>query len=232
LTPNEVLDAAQGLSYQGREISLDEIRVWLSQFCDANNQRLMLRLLKGVKGTGLYTPSKFSFALGELHKLAINAAFQKGYSQIFESKRRVQNWFVTHADPTGKSGSQTVKQYRNINGIYETHCGDPTKVVPTIIEALREAAIHQVVLICVDDFVGTGVSAAADVKNNVLASLNDHVPDWSNRVLLIYGAVVAYEEGLERITDALGNSGIVVCYRRLTAADKPFNEETHLLKTP
>ncbi len=97
-----------------------------------------------------------------------------------------------------------------------------------MIDSLKRGALRQAVLVCVDDFVGTGYSATAGLKQNVLPLLEECIPGWQERILLVYAAVVGYEEGLAHIRVELGDDVHVACYHTLTSADKAFSPENDI----
>src|ERR1700682_5683592 len=77
LSWDEVLPVAEGLEYRGNRITTDDIRAWLAQFRDLAEQRLMLKLLAGVRRY-LYTPATFSLALTSLNQIAKESAGRAG----------------------------------------------------------------------------------------------------------------------------------------------------------
>ncbi len=80
LSHGELLEAARGLSYRGRELSSHEVASWVEQFGHVSDQRLMLKLLRRLEERGLYSPEKFQFALAELHKLTRQEAASREIS--------------------------------------------------------------------------------------------------------------------------------------------------------
>jgi len=229
ISAHEAYEVSQGLSYRGREIGTDEVRVWLEQFGVIENQRLMLKLLRKLRDTGLYPLDKFMFALEALHKLVRQEANGRKFTLNIDArnKNRIRNCFVTHADETGKSGSEVVKQYRSQNNVYVDNCGDPSKVI----SAMAKGDWDSSVLVCVNDFVGTGHSAANDLKQNVIELLDKNIPLWQEKVLLIYAVVVGFEDGLNYIRDQVGHDIPIICTHTLTTADKAFSEENNTFAT-
>lgn len=223
LAAEEVLAVSKGLQYRGNEITTDQVRAWAAQFGNLSDQRLMLTLLKGVK-TNLFTLARFLTTLEDLHKLARRTAAERGYALELNDKGRLRNWYVTHADLSGKSGSATVKQYRVQNRIPEQWCGSPDKIVT----AMVEADVDRAVVVCVDDFIGTGQSANDGVKSNILPLLDNRMPGWRDRILLIYATIVGYEKGIDFLEDQLGEALNVVCAHRLTENDKAFSPDADL----
>ncbi|MDQ3706642.1 MAG: ATP-binding protein [Chloroflexota bacterium] len=227
LSAEEVYEAARGLSYRGQELSMDLIRVWAAQFGSIDDQRLMIKLLTGVRDKGLYTTARYHFALTELHTLIRRKAAEKGFPQVLDSRDRLENWYITHADPDGKSGSVTVRGYRSNNRLLTDHAGNALDIVPKIGFNNRPYSV----LICVDDFIGSGQSATSDIKRNIIPLLEQHVLDWKKRVLLVYAAVAGYEEGIEHLNDQLSTDLIIVCRDILTVADKAFSHENDIFST-
>ncbi len=217
LSAEEVVAVVANLEYRDRRITTDEVRVWLAQFGDLQDQRLMLKLLRGVKNH-LFTLDRFLTTLESLHRLARSSATNQGFPTELDNRRWVRNWFVTHADSNGKSGSATVKHYRSVNKISEQWCGSPEKVIGV----MHGLNLDKAVIVSVDDFVGTGCSAVDGLRRNVLPVLDAQFPLWRGKALLIYAVVVGYEAGLGYIEEQMGSDVTVVCTRRLTESDKAF----------
>jgi hypothetical protein len=138
------------------------------------------------------------------------------------------NWYVAHADSPGKSGSAAVSRFCNQNRIPKANCGTPEKAVT----ALAGATTGRSILVCVDDFVGTGSSAVEGFNSNVLPLLKEHVRDWQERLLVVYAAVVGLEQGLYYIEEELGSDVTVFAAIRLTEADRAFSPENDIFVTP
>lgn len=229
VSAQEVYEVSQGLAYRGREIGTDEVRVWLEQFGFVENQRLMLKLLRRLRDKGTYSLDKFMFALTDLHKIVRQEANSRKFTLHIDSKNRnrIKNCFVTHADETGKSGSEVVKQYRSQNNVYVDNCGDPAKVIAAMARGARDGAA----LVCVNDFVGTGHSAVSDLKRNVIEPLEKNIPAWREKVLVVYAVVVGFEDGITYIREHVDYDIPVICARTLTSADKAFSEENDIFAT-
>ncbi|MHB8618607.1 MAG: ATP-binding protein [Chloroflexota bacterium] len=223
----ELVSIAEGLSYRGHPITTDEIRLWLNQFGDAENQNLMLPLLRGVRKYELFNLDAFSVAQVQLHRLIGSLSGEQGFPQLV-GKGRISNWYVTHSDVSGKSGSAMVKAYRSQNKIPENHCGSPEKAIG----GLSTEHTGPAVLVCIDDFVGSGHSAVEGLERNILPVLKKNLGDWAERVLLVYAAVAGFEDGLDFIESKLGELCKVVCLRRLTASDRAFHPGNGLFDSP
>lgn len=215
----EIAEAAAPLSYRGRAMGSDDVRNWLNQFGSIPRQRLMLRLLRRVSDKGIYDEARIQHSLEQLHKLVLERAKGAGYFHVTSAKFS-RNMYVAFADHSGKSGSTLVKPYRSRNRIPENHCGDPT----TVIDALVRSGAEKSILVIVNDFVGSGRSAALDVNANIVKAMNSAIADWRDRVLLVYGAVVGFEDGISALGELVQDL-VIVCPNLLTSADKAFSPD-------
>ena len=227
LGSEELVTAARELSYRDRPLTPHDVAIWVSQFGRVSDQRLMLILLNRLRDRGLFTPDKFQFALTQLHKFALREATSRDIPQKLSARNRLANWYVTHADPPGKSGSHTLYEYRATNPIPSDNSGSPDRVI----SALVSANSNRAVLVCIDDFVGTGRSAVQGLKERILPLLEEKIPNWREWILLIYAVVVAYEEGLDYIQSNFGNDISVVCFQRQTEADKAFSPQSSIFES-
>jgi hypothetical protein len=228
LKASEVVAAADQLFYQGRQITTDEVRVWASQFGNLDDQRLMLKLLHRLRDQGLYTQEKLMHALGQLHALIRQRAQERNFPMYLGSNinRQVQNVYVTHADSVGESGSSLARSYRSQNKIPERLCGTPEK----IFTAIRKNASTRAILVCLDDFIGSGHTGAAQIQN-LMPRLNASIPNWPERVLFIYATIVGFEQGIQFIEEHVQSGIIVLSLKVLMEADKAFSPNNTIFET-
>lgn len=226
LTAAEVIAVTQGLSYRGSPISSDKVRVWASQFGNLDNQRLMLKLLHRLRDQGLYDEEKRMHALDRLHKMVRQKANECGFSIYLGTNKQPQNVYVTHADNVGESGSALVRSYRSINKIPERLCGSPEKVF----SAVGKNSSIRAIIICVDDFIGSGHSASKQI-NNLMPSFNSHIKDWRDRVLFVYATIVGFEQGIQHLEQQIPPNIMVVSFKTLTEADKAFHPDNTIFET-
>ncbi len=215
---DEVREIVNGLEYQGEPISTDDVRAWAQQFGSLDDQRVMLPLLAGVKALGLYRQAAFIGALTSIDALVGSASAKHGIPHLLDKKRRSENYFVTHVDETGKSGSVTVVAYRRHNKIYERHAGAPDKILPLLKEAPGPS-----ILVCVDDFVGSGESAAHGLAA-LINRLDRDAVGWRDSTLLVYACVAGFRSGIERIQETVGDIVEVICPNPLDESDRAFSE--------
>jgi hypothetical protein len=222
LSPEEVTAAVAGLEYRGHRITTDEVRMWARQFGVVEDQRLMLRLLRPIGDLGLCRLEAFNASLIALDAEVRTEASRRGMATEIGKRRQALNYFVTHADETGKSGSSAVTAYRRENHYIDASAGSPQKIVPAL------PKFGPTVVICVDDFVGTGRSAVDGLERNIIAPLSSVRPAWHDDLLLVYAAITGFEEGLETIRVAFGSDVHVLCARPLSESDRAFHPDNGL----
>jgi hypothetical protein len=222
ITAAELISATEGLSYKGRTISTHEVEMWLDQFGSTENQRLILRLLSRLRERSLLTQEKFIFAVRDLHRLALLKAAEHGIKQSLSARKRLSNWYATHGDRAGKSGGSLLYTYRIENPIPYDNSGQPEQVAAAISKREQE----QVVLVCVNDFVGSGRSAVDELKQVVIPALEDKVDNWRERVLVIYATLMGFETGLGYIDSQMASDVRLVCGVTLSEADKAFSPDS------
>lgn len=226
LAASEVVAAAEGLSYQGHFITTDEVRVWASQFGELEDQRLMLKLLHRLRDQGLYTQATIADALEQLHTRIRKKAQERGFSFYLGPSRQIQNLYITHADNVGESGSALVRFYRTQNKIPERTCGSPDRVIL----ALKKNTSTRSILLCLDDFIGSGHTAAGKI-NTLMPRLNAQIPNWSERILFFFVTIVGFEHGIQFIEEHIPSGIIVLSLKILTEADKAFSPDNTIFET-
>lgn len=138
--------------YQGRQITEDRVRAWLQQFTDNFSQRLMYKILKGLR---FYTQAEVRERLHEAHGIVQRELIDKGLLHVTrEAQLKRSHILVSYLDSPGKSGASFAKLYADENRIY----------VDNVVERGRLASALQSrddvqALVMLDDFVGTGKQA-------------------------------------------------------------------------
>jgi hypothetical protein len=137
------------------------------------------------------------FAVGQLHKIVRQKAQERKFEiQLSNTSRQPQNIYVTHADKIGESGSALVRFYRNQNKMLERLCGSPEKVFA----AIGKNVSSKSVVVCVDDFIGSGQSAAAQI-NDLMPRLMHYVAAAGK--YLLYPAIETNYQGTTGIAFSL-----------------------------
>jgi hypothetical protein len=227
LAASEVIAVIEGLSYRGRSVSADEVRVWASQFGGLDEQRLMLKLLHRLRDQGFFDQERLMFALGQLHRMVRQKAREQRFEiHLSSASHLAQNVYITHGDKVGESGSALVRSYRNQNKIPERFCGLPEKIFAAIGKNVNTRAI----VVCIDDFIGSGYSATTQI-NNLIPRLAHHVPNWHDRVLFIYATIVGFEQGIRFIEEHTERGIAVISFKVLTEQDKAFSPDNTIFET-
>ena len=225
LPSSEVIVFKDKIFYRAESITPDEVRNWVAQFGSIDDQRLMLKLLHKLYEQGLYTEAKWRHALTQMHAMVRQKALEHDFDIYLGPRRQPQNIYITHSDSVGESGSALVTLYRYQNNIPERLCGGPNK----IFTAVGKNAQTKVIVICVDDFIGSGQSATEQLAK--LTSRLHQIPRWGDRVLFIYATVVGFEKGMKCIEEHIGQEIIVLSYKVLTEADRAFSPENSIFDT-
>lgn len=205
LSAAEVTAASQALSYQGESIGTDQVRVWAAQFGNLDDQRLMLKLLQRLGAEGLYTEARTTYALKQIHEMILQEARNLNIPLHVASgaKRYLLNLCVTHIDSIGESGGALVSRYRQINRrVLERLCGTPHKVFTAISQALQTSPLEKFIVVCIDDFIGSGQSATNQL-GNLIPQMRRVIPNWQEHILLIYATIVGFEKGIEFIEEKI-----------------------------
>ena len=201
--------------------------MWASQFGSLDEQRLMLKLLQRLRDQGLYDQQRLMYALGQLHGIVRQKARERNFEiHLCNTSHQAQNIYVTHADKVGESGSALVRFYRSQNKMLERLCGPPERVFAAIGKNVNSQAI----VVCIDDFIGSGHSAAAQI-NNLMPRLGHYVPNWHNRVLFIYATIVGFEQGIQFVEEHAQSGIVVISFKVLTEADKAFSPNNTIFET-
>ncbi len=229
---DEVLTCGGMLIYRGLQIGPDSVRAWLAQFGEPADQRLVLRLLDRVGRRGLFTENRFRTSLRELHALVRQTAGQRGVAIHTDASDRAKNCLVTYGDSGTSSGSTVARAYRTENRIPKQYSGEPA----ALRDLLVSRPFDQLVLVCVDDVVGSG-QTAMEALGRLKSQLLDVVPGWEEYILVIYGTVVGFEDSLNAVTDRAeslfrGYRLPILTANRLTSADRAFDPENDLFSTP
>jgi len=136
--------------YKGQRITEDRVRVWLNQFGDNLNQRLMFKVLEKVD---FYTSGRIREKLKEAHGIVTRGSGIIWH--IEPGKRKRSDILVSYLDSPGKSGGGIyAKLYADENGIYAENVVERNKLA----QVLKERTDLQA-LVFIDDFIGTGGSA-------------------------------------------------------------------------
>lgn len=215
--------AARWRTYGGRLLDADTIKVWLQQFGHPREQRLMLRLLQGLR---YYTHEDVRERLRRLHGFVVRDLVAAGHEYRFTGQKRHRDDIVVCGLEGGGSGAgHLVQPYRDENGIYKDRVVDAAGV-PRAIAAAKGRARAVVVL---EDFMATGGTAQERIKQ--LSDLWTAHEPWPVDVPVYLLAICGFDKAInrvQRIADTLALPLTLHVADELTDADRAFNEASRV----
>jgi hypothetical protein len=219
--------AQQWKSYRGKEMRADQIGTWLEQFGGPAEQRLVMPILEGMK---FYTRSKVDQHLRDLHQFVLRELASRGYNYKLSGNQRFRNDFLVCGLEGGGSGAaHLVKQYRDENGIYRD-CAVDAGSLRKILDGAKQT-IKAVIII--DDFVGTGGTAASRLRD--LHETWTVEREWPASVDVFFLAISAFDSGIRRVEGAVSRLDWSVTIRvgdALGNEDRCFHEESRVYPDP
>lgn len=222
LSNSDIVDVAQDLVYQQKEINEIQIADWLSQFGGATNQIIAYKLLKKLRYNGYHNQSSMYSAFKELHKRI--ASFEARNQFAFKTDRRkIVNLMLSHLDTTGKSGHACEYAYRCINKIHSKCVIEPVDLVKHIKKTNKKVPI-----IFTDDIVGTGGTVVEGfncfAKNMKDEGLN--VADYNIYLVAITGT----KDGIEYIENNTEGAITVLLWNEIDATSQAFSQDAEIFK--
>lgn len=181
-------------TYQGCEISSDEVRAWFEQAEGHRQQRLLFKLLQHLR---FYGDVEIREALKTLH------SFIRPSLPPFVIRKRTDrrsDVLLTYADGEGKSGQFYTSRYAETNGLAAKSIVAPYHFSEQVREKL-EAGLKPAALLFLDDLVATGRSLAKNLSRFV--STNEAIlRELSIPVTAM--ALAVTPDGDEIVRDAMG----------------------------
>lgn len=211
--------AARWRTYGGRLLEADTLKTWLQQFGQPRDQRLMLRLLQGLR---YYTHEDVRERLRRLHEYLVRELASGGHTYRFSGQKRYRDDIVVCSLDGGGSGAgHLLKPYRDENAIYKDRVVDPTLVREAI--AAADGAVQAVVVL--EDFIATGRTAQERIKQ--LGRLWSTDAPWPEGIPIYMLAICGFDTaitGVQRVADATGLPLVVHVTDELIDADRAFHE--------
>jgi len=206
-------------TYGGRLIDAATVKAWLQQFGHPREQRLMLRLLQGLR---YYTHEDVRERLRRLHGFVVRELAAAGHKYRFTGQKRHRDDILVCGLEGGGSGAgHLVKPYRDENAIYKDRVVDAAGVREAI--AAADGKVRAAVVI--EDFIGTGGTAHGRLKE--LSSLWTADKPWPSDIPVYLLAVCGFDKGIRRVqraVDALALPLTVHVADELGDADRAFHE--------
>lgn len=175
--------------YQGRRVTEDKVRAWLEQFGDYFNQRLMFKILQGLK---FYSEDLIRSKMKEAHGIV-----KRGLIRRIESgKRKRDDIIISYIDSPGKSGGgRYAKLYADENGIYYENVVERSKLGDVIHGNPNIQAI-----VFIDDFIGTG-SSVQGYFEKLVTEYEKVLKESDLKIFFI--AITGFQEGQKKIEELL-----------------------------
>ncbi len=193
----EIVDLLLGWGlYQGKRITEDQVRAWLSQFGDYISQRLMFRVLQGLQ---LYSDDLMRAKMGEAHGIV-----RRGLVRHMEKgKRKRGDILIGYLDSPGKSGGgKYAKLYADENGIYYGNVVERGKLARVVSQREDLQA-----LVFIDDFIGTGGSAQ-DYFKDLAEECGQVLRESGLKIYFI--AVTGFQESQSRIEKTIADHDLPI----------------------
>jgi hypothetical protein len=129
---------------------------------------------------------------------------------------------VTYFDEDAASGAWAAKQYKDLNEIRGENVDAPEKV------ARKAKSAHKPsIIICINDFIGSGGQAITGLRDRVIPALEEAYGTagggWEQQVKLICVVIVGYADGIRSDEGAMEGRVAIVCGRRLSDEDRAFD---------
>ena len=196
---------AQWGPYQGSPVSALAVRQWLGQFGSVQDQRLMFKILQGIR---FYRDDLVRAHMEQVHRI-IAANFVTHIKSTREHRRDI---IVSYLGPVGRSGPSMARLYRQSNRIWHDNCLDPSKIGQRL---AGDANVRAVVF--VDDFIGTGRTAMRhfgeflERHKEVAELVNDH------QISVWYATVAGTIDGIHELRRFFDSASVNV---KVVAADE------------
>lgn len=198
--------------YRGARVGEDRVRAWLEQFEGPRERRLMYRLLTGLS---FYGADRIRAKLAEAHGIV-----RRGLEYSVASDRRKRGEIVvSYLDQAGKSGSAYARLYASENHIYADNVVDRAGVQSALADPATQA------LVFVDDFIGTGTSAAGAVSE-IADGLRS-----ARSVSTYIVAICGFQAGQKVVEQAIRKANVAIHVRvcdLLDDSDRAFSDVSRL----
>ena len=214
-------------TYRGRQITDVTLKAWLDQFDTTEERRLIFELLKNLRFySGGLIREKLRIAHGFVRsELAARGMVRRAAQD--GARKVTDNILISFYGGEGKRGQRYAKLYADENNIYHHRIATPGRLRRKL-EDLEDVAG----IVFVDDFIGTGRTAAESLKE-ALPRISDLVEQSEIDVFVV--SLSGFSGGAERVRKTL--SSVVHSLRvsigdPLDDSDKCFSEQSALLPDP
>ena len=215
--PAEILQLIPSWTFKWRKITSDDVRAWLDQFGSPSDQRLMFKLLQGLR---FFQTETYKNKLQEYYR-----ALGLRYARFRESGTRKRGDFlISYVDAPAKSGAAFARLFVMANQIYFGNLVERSELM----EQLRQRD-DVTAVVFIDDFVATG-GTAVDGLTGFWGQCGAEVE--ARRIGVHFVGIVGSDVGVKK----LQSCELAKSYDRfefevfevLGAADRAFAEESKI----
>lgn len=219
IRPEEIVELVDSWDlYQGQRVTEDQVRAWLEQFGENVDQRIMFKILQGLR---FYSNDELRAKMREAHGIVVRGLQRL----IVEDERRRRDILVSYLDSPAKSGGgRYAKLYKDENGIYYKNVVERGALAKTLRDNDRVQA-----LVLIDDLLGTGNSAEGYFKQ-LAADCGDLLRQPHLAVYFV--VVTGFEEAQDRVESVLKELQLPIethILDPLDSSDKCFSENSKIL---
>ena len=188
----EVLDIAdRHWTYRGQVVTSDRIRVWLDQFTESSEQRLMFEMLSRTR---FYSDAYIRRKMHDMFQML----GRESTEQRKAGKLKRSDILVAYLDAPSKSGARLARIFAQEVNLYVDNVVEKGRVNEQLI-----ARPNVQVLVFIDDIVATGDSAA-----QMLQELDSFIAQTvrERQIKVFFACVVALDDGwksLEGVVESL-----------------------------
>ena len=216
----KLVETWQQFRYKGKSVTGSSIRIWLEQFNGVDEQRLMFRLLEGLK---MYDE--------HLVRIKMNEAFgivTRNMRTVIERGSRVRRDILvsTLDESAAKSGMTYCRLFASENQIW-SEAVMPLRAIQRRLNGKEK--FQRLVLI--DDFAGTGRTLVDGLRLHLDALKRAN----SSGIRIIVVVVVGFDEARGRIERFVRENGLeadVYLCDELGIEDRAFSESSKVFPTP
>jgi hypothetical protein len=177
--------------YQGKEVTTDRVREWLSQFgTNVSNQRLMFRILQNII---FFDNNLVRVSAQELYKSIVRKLAQSGLERVIGiNQKKRDDILVSHLESNfAKSGAEYAKIFADENSIYAGSAVSKSKLLEHLSSNNQVRA-----LVFIDDFAGSGDSVCRNLSeiNSTVGSIIEE-----KNIYVFVGVICGFKDAKIRI---------------------------------
>ena len=218
----DILRVAADLYYQEKHVSEIKIKVWLQQFGDPESQLLAFKLLERLKDRGYFSTASLHRHFKDIHaRIGIAQHASEGdWAPEIKRRRIVSNLYVTSFDDPGKSGSSLLYTYRIANQIAKPLVGGVDAAANFV-----QKSKNPVVVVFVDDFIGTGGTCIEGFKRFTEAL--GGTDEFKEHAFYV-AALAATSDGIDTVRLKTGEKLNVIEAKVLGSAERAFSPDAEI----